>query len=413
MKQLKNVPAIRFKDNKIDWNNVKLGTFSKFRRGSFPQPYGLKKWYGGDGAKPFVQVVDVTKNLNLVGKTKQTISVLAQTKSILACKGKIVVTLQGSIGRVAILQYDAYVDRTLLIFEDFQNETNEYFWAYSIQNIFEIEKTKAPGAIIKTITKEALSSFLISIPNLTEQTQIGNFFKTLDEQISLQEQKHQKLINLKKAMLEKMFPKEGADVPEIRFKGFTEKWEVKKLIEYLEVSKDKNKNLEYCKNDVLSVSGEFGIVNQIALQGRSFAGASVANYGIVRVGEIVYTKSPLKKNPFGIIKTNRFQTGIVSTLYAIYSAKNNVDSTFVEYYFAKDDRLNKYLNPLISKGAKNDMKVSDENALKGKVIFPKSKEEQKCIAKYFTQLDNLINVSTEQLNKFKNIKQALLQKMFV
>ena len=141
MKQLKNVPAIRFKDNKIDWNNVKLGTFSKFRRGSFPQPYGLKKWYGGDGAKPFVQVVDVTKNLNLVGKTKQTISVLAQTKSILACKGKIVVTLQGSIGRVAILQYDAYVDRTLLIFEDFQNETNEYFWAYSIQNIFEIERS--------------------------------------------------------------------------------------------------------------------------------------------------------------------------------------------------------------------------------------------------------------------------------
>lgn len=278
---------------------------------------------------------------------------------------------------------------------------------------FSLEVEKNLGATINQITIGSLRKMEFIIPSSSEQIQIGNFFKTVDNQINTQEQKHQKLINLKKAMLEKMFPKEGADVPEIRFNGFTEKWETKMLSEYLDVSKDKNKILDYTKNDVLSVSGEFGIVNQIAFQGRSFAGVSVANYGIVNKGDIVYTKSPLKSNPYGIIKSNQFQTGIVSTLYAVYKCKNNVDDCFVEYYFTKDDRLNKYLKPLVSKGAKNDMKVSDENALKGKVIFPSSYEEQLSISRYFLKLDNLINISNNKIQKFKNIKQALLQKMFV
>ena len=103
----------------------------------------------------------------------------------------------------------------------------------------------------------------------------------------------------------------------------------------------------------------------------------------------------------------------MSTLYAVYKTKENVDSSFVEYYFAKDDRLNRYLKPLVSKGAKNDMTVSDENALKGKVVFPTTYEEQKEISKYFLHLDSLLNQTTNQVEKYKNIKKALLQKMFV
>ena len=106
-------------------------------------------------------------------------------------------------------------------------------------------------------------------------------------------------------------------IPKIRFKGYTEDWEQRKLEEYLEVSKKKNREGAYDKEDVLSVSGEFGIVNQIEFQGRSFAGTSVANYGVVEVGDVVYTKSPLKSNPYGIIKTNKGKSGIVSTLYAV------------------------------------------------------------------------------------------------
>lgn len=171
----------------------------------------------------------------------------------------------------------------------------------------------------------------------------------------------------------------------------TKSWEQRKLEEYLEVSKKKNREESYDKEDVLSVSGEFGIVNQIEFQGRSFAGASVANYGVVEVGDVVYTKSPLKSNPYGIIKTNKGKSGIVSTLYAVYKPRENTDSEFVQDYFELDSRMNSYMHPLVNKGAKNDMKVSDENALKGLVIFPKL-DEQKAISQYFSGLDHLITL---------------------
>jgi len=163
------------------------------------------------------------------------------------------------------------------------------------------------------------------------------------------------------------------------------------LNEYLQVSKVKNKDAAFSKEDVLSVSGDYGIVNQIEFQGRSFAGVSVAAYGVVETGDVVYTKSPLKSNPYGIIKTNKGKTGIVSTLYAVYKPLNNVHSEFVQIYFEQDARMNNYMHSLVNKGAKNDMKVSDENALKGEVFFP-SKDEQIKISKYFGKIDHLITL---------------------
>ena len=189
-------------------------------------------------------------------------------------------------------------------------------------------------------------------------------------------------------------------------------WEQRKLEDYLEVSKNKNKDEAYGKEDVLSVSGEFGIVNQIEFQGRSFAGASVVNYGVVETGDIVYTKSPLKSNPYGIIKTNKGKSGIVSTLYAVYKPKENCDSEFVQTYFELDSRMNSYMHPLVNKGAKNDMKVSDENALKGSVSFPKF-EEQKEISQYFQSLNALITLHQNKCDELKKIKKYMLQNMFV
>lgn len=199
------VPKRRFAGFTQPWEQRKLGDHANYRRGSFPQPYGKKEWYDGDGAMPFVQVVDVTDHLVLVNETKQKISKLAQSKSVFVPKGKIVVTLQGSIGRVAITQYDAFVDRTLLIFEGYEKPTDEHFWAYTIQQKFEVEKQKAPGGTIKTITKEALSSFEIYLPEYEEQKKIGSFFAQLDHLITLHQRKLEKLQNLKKAYLNEMF----------------------------------------------------------------------------------------------------------------------------------------------------------------------------------------------------------------
>ena len=183
------------------------------------------------------------------------------------------------------------------------------------------------------------------------------------------------------------------------------------MADYLEVSSEKNRDNRFTKEDVLSVSGEYGIVNQIEFQGRSFAGASVSNYGIVENGDVVYTKSPLKSNPYGIIKTNKGISGIVSTLYAVYKPKKITDSKFVQIYFELDSRMNSYMRPLVNKGAKNDMKVSAENALKGMVSFPK-KDEQEMISLYFSTLDNLITLHQQKITRLIKLKKAMLEKMF-
>ena len=146
-------------------------------------------------------------------------------------------------------------------------------------------------------------------------------------------------------------------VPQIRFAGFTDPWEQRKLENYVVVSTTKNVDGKFGKEDVLSVSGEYGVVNQITFQGRSFAGASVSNYGVVNTGDVVYTKSPLNSNPYGIIKVNKGIPGIVSTLYAIYHPRDNVYANFIQVYFEQHKRMNNYMHPLVNKGAKNDMKV--------------------------------------------------------
>ncbi|EOB3484593.1 restriction endonuclease subunit S [Enterococcus faecium] len=199
------VPEIRFPGFTGDWEQRKLGQVANYRRGSFPQPYGNKEWYDGENSMPFVQVVDVGDNLRLVEDTKQKISELAQPKSVFVEEGKVVVTLQGSIGRVAITQYPAYVDRTLLIFESYKAEMDEYYFAYVIQQLFEYEKTRAPGGTIKTITKEALSNFTISFPSIAEQKKLGKFFEQLDDTIALHQRKLDLLKETKKGFLQKMF----------------------------------------------------------------------------------------------------------------------------------------------------------------------------------------------------------------
>ena len=270
----------------------------------------------------------------------------------------------------------------------------------------------AQGKSVVHLHNADIQSVSAKFPTKREQEKIHLLFGKIDTLITLHQRKYEKLVNIKKSMLDKMFPKNGASVPEIRFKGFTDLWEQRKLEEYLEVSGQKNFEGIYTKEDVLSVSGDFGIVNQIEFQGRSFAGASVANYGVVETGDIVYTKSPLKSNPYGIIKANKGKNGIVSTLYAVYKPKQSANPEFVQNYFEQDARMNNYMHPLVNKGAKNDMKVSAENALKGQIVFPDIKE-QRTISEFFRNLDTLITLHQRKLEKLQNIKKSCLEKMFV
>ncbi len=211
------------------WEQRKLGEIAIYRRGSFPQPYGKSEWYDGEESKPFVQVADVTDAMNLVEDTKQKISKLAQPMSVFAEKGSVLVTLQGSIGRVAITQYGAFVDRTVLIFEKYKTEIDNLFWAYVIKQKFIEEARKAPGGTIKTITKEALSDFDLLLPNYNEQQQIGSFFEQLDNLITLHQRKQNGMENaVKHIKIQLQITKETIRMPELE--AIIEK----KLIEQLE-----------------------------------------------------------------------------------------------------------------------------------------------------------------------------------
>ena len=171
------------------WEQRKLSECAGFRRGSFPQPYGNKEWYDGEGGMPFVQVADVADDMKLVDDTKEKISKMAQPMSVYADKGSVLVTLQGSIGRVAITQYGAFVDRTVLIFDKYNQDIDKTFWAYIIKEKFIDEARKAPGGTIKTITKVALSDFDLMLPNYDEQKKLGAFLVSIDNLITLHQRK--------------------------------------------------------------------------------------------------------------------------------------------------------------------------------------------------------------------------------
>ncbi len=202
------IPKLRFKEfqNADEWNEDTLANIASFRRGSFPQPYGLPKWYDDENGMPFIQVFDVGEDFRLKPTTKRKISSLAAEQSVFIPKGTLIITIQGSIGRVAITQYDAYIDRTLLLFEEFYQEVDITFFAYTIFLLFEIEKQKAPGGIIKTITKEVLSSFVVKLPSIEEQQKIASCLTSLDELISAQTEKIESLQFHKKGLLQGLFP---------------------------------------------------------------------------------------------------------------------------------------------------------------------------------------------------------------
>lgn len=180
--------------NSSQWKKIKLKDLAEFRRGSFPQPYGNKEWFDDNG-HPFVQVFDIDSNLMLKEKTKFKISGKAASQSVYASKGSMIISIQGSIGRIAITQYDAYIDRTILIFQKFKVDVNETYILFALKYLFEKEEKTAPGGTIKTITKEALSEFEIILPPLETQNLIASYFskiRNLNEtrEITIESLKH-------------------------------------------------------------------------------------------------------------------------------------------------------------------------------------------------------------------------------
>ncbi|MCI5782072.1 MAG: restriction endonuclease subunit S [Enterococcus faecalis] len=383
-----------------------MGQVANYRRGSFPQPYGNKEWYDGENSMPFVQVVDVGDNLRLVEDTKQKISELAQPKSVFVKEGKVVVTLQGSIGRVAITQYPAYVDRTLLIFESYKAEMDEYYFAYVIQQLFEYEKTRAPGGTIKTVTKEALSDFTISFPSIEEQKKLGKFFEQLDDTITLHQRKSDQLKELKKAYLQLMFPTKEERVPKLRFAAFEGEWAHRKLGEITESFSGGTPTAgksEYYGGDIPFIrSGEISSDSTELFITENGLNSSSAK--MVKVGDILYALYGATSGEVGISKI----TGAINqAILAIRPSKNDNSYLIIQW-------LRKQKNTIISTYLQGGQGNLSSSIVKNLIIMlPQNKEEQEKVGMFFKQLDNIITLHQNKLEQLKDLKTSYLQNMFI
>ena len=414
MKKQSNTPHIRFQNYDDEWDVEKLKNIFGTIRNAF---VGTATPYYVENGNFYLESNNV-KN----GKINYNSQIFINDEFYEKQKDKwlktndIVMVQSGHVGHTAVIpeELNNTAAHALIVFTDYKKEVNPHFLNYQFQSNGKRKELDliSTGNTIKHILASEMKNFRMDFPTLDEQSAIGSLFRILDDLLSSYKDNLTNYQSLKATMLSKMFPKAVQTVPEIRLDGFEGEWEINRLNKYLTVSKKKNNQQKFGKEDVLSVSGEVGIVNQIQFQGRSFAGVSVEMYSIVETGNIVYTKSPLKANPYGIIKTNYGIPGIVSTLYAVYLPNENVFPGFVERYFENDLRLNSYLKPLVNKGAKNDMKVSDENALLGNVIFPKL-EEQIAISDYFTNLDKFIQSHKDKVSQLETLKKKLLQDMFI
>lgn len=387
-------PKIRLKGFSEEWEKKNIASIASLKAGkgidtsqeiSYPSQ-GFYPCYGGNGLRGYVRDYTHEGTYNIIGRQG------ALCGNVKIASGKFHAT-EHAVVVSPTKPLDAYFLYNVLT----KANINQYATGVA-----------QPGISVQNVNK----SLYVTIPKFDEQQAIGSFFQNLDTLIQSTTKKIESLKQVKEASLQSMFPQEGETTPRVRFKGFEGDWNSVTLGNCLTINNERNQNNVYGINDVLSVSDEVGVVNQIKLLGRSYAGKSVSNYRVLKTDQIVYTKSPLKSKPYGIVKVNKGSVGIVSVLYAVYNTKDNVYPDYIHYYFEPTYRVNNYLLPLINKGAKNTMNISDEMALTGNICIP-SYDEQKQIAEYFRSIDTRISLQTQRLEKLKQIKSACLDNMFV
>lgn len=278
----------------------------------------------------------------------------------------------------------------------------------SSQSYFYEVNTCLAGGTRQRISRGNLAGFDVPIPlDKTEQDVIGNFLYTLDNLITLHQRKYDKLQILKKAMLEKMFPKNGSSVPEIRFKGFTNAWEQRKFSDITFPAGEKNK--ENLPLESYSITNESGFVPQDEKfeNGGTMREADKRMYYIVSPNSFAY--NPARINVGSIGYQNTGKSVIVSSLYEVFKTSDDVDDRLLWHWFKSPD-FQKLIMQLQEGGVR--LYFYYDKLCMGQVSLP-SLEEQRKIGKLFDTLDHLITLHQRELEKLQNIKKSMLEKMFV
>ncbi|MEE3746225.1 restriction endonuclease subunit S [Streptococcus suis] len=252
----------------------------------------------------------------------------------------------------------------------------------------------------------------IPLPTLPEQEVIGSFFSDLDQLITLHQRKLDDVKELKKALLQKMFPKgNGNDFPELRFPEFTDAWKQRKLGEVAEKISQKNLDRQYV--ETFTNSAEFGIISQRDFFEKNISSLdNISGYYIVSPDDFVYNPRISNLAPVGPIKRNKLgRVGVMSLLYTIFRF-SDIHLDFVEKYF--DTTIwHRYMELNGDSGARSDRFAIKDSVFKGLPIPLPTLPEQEAIGSFFSDLDQLITLHQRQLDHLKLLKKALLQQMFI
>ena len=324
-------------------------------------------------------------------------------------KGDILMTRIGDIGTAKVIKSDEkyafYVSLALLK----PKHINSDFLCNSIASKNFQKGLKARSlltAIPLKINKEEIGKVATSFPlNLSEQEKIGSFFNHIESLLTLHQRKYEKLLNIKKSMLEKMFPKEGEVVPEIRFKGFTGAWEQRKFSELYKRSSEKN-------------DGSMGVDRFITVATMQFKSdirvtedEYLKTYFTFKLGDIAFEGNRSKNFKYGRFVENDIGDGLVSHVFIVMRPITNYDLYFWKYAIHNENLMRKILQRSTkSSTMMHDLVVQD--FLNEKFSVP-SLKEQKAIGNFLRTIDSLLTLHQRKLEMLKNVKQAFLEKMFV
>lgn len=400
-----------------DWIVSSLADISKFRRGSFPQPYGNPEWFDDNGF-PFVQVFDLGFGNLLKASTKVRISDLAAKKSVFVPKGTVLVSIQGSIGRVVVTQYDAYVDRTILIFEEIASHIDRDFFALMVREIFSVKKNEADGGVILTITKETLKNFLMVLPPLPEQQKIAAILTSVDEVIEKTQAQIDKLKDLKSGMMQELLTK-GVGVdgkPHTEFKDspvgrIPKMWKMAPLSNVCELQVGYAfKSTWFVDAGIKLLRGDNVGFGTATWERTKYLSKHEANnyqdYQLSR-GDIIigmdrtFTKSGVKITKLSIEDTPSLLVQRVGR----FLPKSTCDDDFLWQLL----RSSQYLDAL--KGQEKGMDIphlSKSEILTPYVVIPPL-EEQKIIARTLRSVDDMIERNSKKLISNNLLKKALMQ----
>ena len=413
MKENKKTPDIRFKGFTDDWEQRKLGKISdkvinKNQNATVKEVFTNSAEFGIVSQRDFFEKdIANTENINGYYIVEPNDFVYNPRISTTAPFGPI---KRNKLGRIGAMSPLYYVFRAHDINLDY---LECYFQTTCWHAFMRFNGNSGARSDRFAITDKIFNGMPIFMSqDVEEQKLIGNYFSKLDNLITLHQRECDQLKELKKTMLKKMFPRDDSNIPEVRFAGFTDDWEQRKLGKISDKVINKNQNATV--KEVFTNSAEFGIVSQ-----RDFFEKDIANteningYYIVEPNDFVYNPRISTTAPFGPIKRNKLgRIGAMSPLYYVFRA-HDINLDYLECYF-QTTCWHAFMRFNGNSGARSDRFAITDKIFNGMPIFmSQDVEEQKLIGNYFSKLDNLITLHQRELEILKNLKKTCLKRMFI